>query len=164
MFMQSSVQDTDGGDVEHAKAEITKRVVDNLSDYLHSATNAWDPQTLANENYKGVTPLNYPSPNANTDLSVLMSAYASRYLMAEQLLLLSSYYGNRVSKCLSVLNKYSPEKVIKNLPNVASNTQQLLDDSGHLSGALAESLSDGRLSDSLLSGGATLGHRARLLT
>jgi hypothetical protein len=127
-FMTEGSNEIPDDRVAATARELGKAVHEKLTTLISSRSQVWNPRKLALEEVSADKILLDRPIWTTSTLSDDMSMYSSRYMFAEQLVLLSGYHENAVSKCLATLDDFSPQKVVANLPNVFGNTKWRLSD------------------------------------
>jgi hypothetical protein len=81
---------------------------------LAAHSQVWDPQRLAPVPVAEPAQVALERPINTINFQRLMAAYSTRYHFAEQMLLISAYHQNAVSRCLQALEAFSPDAVLAN--------------------------------------------------
>lgn len=119
-LMTQGVNEIPDAQVTAVATGVANEIYATLGQIMRSRTQVWVPEQLANESIREERLLYDHATTKSVDLKTLMAFYSSRYMFAEQLLLLSAYHGNTITDCLAALERFSPQKVIENFPNVFS--------------------------------------------
>ena len=112
LVTKSTNEDAASG--SQTKATTEELVHNGLTAVATNGSQVWDTETLSF--VAGPDPKILQSTDVmdSTALTDILKQYTVKYLLAENLMLVSMYHQNPVASCLQVLNSYSPVMIIQN--------------------------------------------------